>query len=161
MSEYITDLFANSPLLTYTPPVGFDASKGWVNKPFINEEVQYITSAPKASVSFDFYGDQFELSGSLTPPISEGVAPCDFNVTINGKLQPITSFYHPYNGLPLDQYHVVLTFFCPDAGQQADFAGPAFVETQGTTFMSQTNPYLNTSQIHTFGPWKEAQVYQV
>ncbi|EJU01423.1 hypothetical protein DACRYDRAFT_107974 [Dacryopinax primogenitus] len=160
MSEYITGLFANSPLLTYTPPVGFDASTGWVNKPFVDEEPQYVTSAPKASVSFDFCGDQFELSGFLTPAISDNTPPCDFNVTINGVLQHQNDFYSPYNDLPLDHYHVELTFFCPHQGQQASFAGPALVETQGTVFMSQANPYLDTSQIYTLGPWTEKPVYQ-
>jgi len=160
MSEYLTGLFANSPLLTYSPPVGFDQSTGWVNKPFVGDEPQYVTSAPKASVSFDFYGDQFELSGSLTPPIQGDTPPCDFTVSINGVVQNQTDFYNPYNNLPLDLYHVELTFFCGKPGQQADFAGPAFVETQGTTYMSQTDPYLNSSQIHTYGPWTEEQVFQ-
>ncbi|EJU01420.1 hypothetical protein DACRYDRAFT_16125 [Dacryopinax primogenitus] len=159
MSQYVTNLFANSPLLTYSPPVGQNLSTGWMNIPFVDVEPQYVTSLPKASVSFDFYGDQFELSGMLTAFAAGDAPPCDFNVSINGVLQNETSYYHPYNDLPLGEHHVEVTFFCPQEGQEVAFTGPAFVETQGK-ILKQSNPYLNISQISTLGEWTVTPTFQ-
>ncbi|KZT54901.1 hypothetical protein CALCODRAFT_519051 [Calocera cornea HHB12733] len=159
MSGYLTVVAANSPLLTYDPPVGANALTGWVSEPVPGQDaVQYVTSASKASVSFDFYGTEFSLSGYLNAT-SES-PPCDFNVTINDQLQNITSLYHKFDKLPLEQYHVELALFCPQSGQQAVFTGPAFYETQGTWEMDQIDPYINASQVQTTGIWQEEVVFQ-
>ncbi|KZT54902.1 hypothetical protein CALCODRAFT_556674 [Calocera cornea HHB12733] len=160
MSVYLTSLWANSPLLTYHPTLGSDIHTNWISKPFVvsDTEPQYYTSAPQASVEFWLYCDQFSLNAGLWP-YGGGAPPCDFNVTINGDLQNVTNIYHQYN-LPVDWYHVELALFCPEEGQQAQFWGVDFQETQGSKPMNVINTLLNASQVHTAGRWHEEVVFQ-
>ncbi|EJU01417.1 hypothetical protein DACRYDRAFT_116584 [Dacryopinax primogenitus] len=147
------------PLCPKLSQLGSDLSKGWVSIPWLPIQPQYATSAPKASVSFDFYGDQFELGGYLTALGGNG-PDCGFNISINGKLQDVPDLYTPFNNLPLGQQHVELTLFCPEEGQEAAFVGPAFIETQETKYTNQVFSYWNTSQIRTIGEWTEAPTFQ-
>jgi len=151
MGLYAELVGADSPFFTYYPDVGFNPSSNWVTTylPTTEPILYYSTSAPVASVQFDFYGDGFEL-------IAPGEPGCPYTISINGEFQ--TQTFHETFTLPLGEYHVELDVACT-AGESMAFEGVIFDESQGPADLIDDTVYLTPKNILAVGQWQEKYVY--
>jgi len=151
MGLYTALVGADSPFFTYYPDVGLDPSQNWVTTylPTTYPILYYNTSTPVASVQFDFYGDEFEL----TAPGEPG---CNYTISINGVFQ--TQTFHESFTFPVGQYHVELDVACAP-GQSMAFEGVILSETQGASDLIDNTVYLTPEDIHQQGQWTKTFVY--